>query len=511
MSRRPRTSESPWPHVLQLVRPHRWRVAALSLASFVGGLTEALFLVVVTRTALAVADGRDSTGLVAGRSASIGTSVAIECGLVMVRLTLALIGVVSSTMLSTRVGLTLRMRLAQAYLRSSWALQQSQPSGRLQQLVMVASGQSATVVTAFGQFMTAALNLTALVAVSVAVDPVSTVVVVAALMVLGAVMAPIRKRIRHRGRAAALASMGLATTVEELGALGLEMQTFGVQERFAERILGVSELDARTKQRASVVAGSLPVIYSSLAYLALVAGLAVAASAGVRELSSIGAVMLVMLRSLGYGQLLQTATAALNQFTPFLEQAERAAEEYEANRVGDGQVVPAQAAPVVFDRVEFGYRADHPVLRDVSFRIERGEVIGLIGPSGAGKTTLVQLLLGLREPTAGHVSVGGASLPSVDRSWWTRHTSFVPQEPLLFTGTVAENLRFFREWLDDDELRAAAKLAHIDQTIQNFPLGFETHLGERGSELSGGQRQRMSIARALAGSPSLLVLDEPTS
>jgi ABC-type multidrug transport system fused ATPase/permease subunit len=147
----------------------------------------------------------------------------------------------------------------------------------------------------------------------------------------------------------------------------------------------------------------------------------------------------------------------------------------------------------------------------VCFSIRRGEIIGIIGPSGAGKSTLVQLLLGLREPTSGSVFVNGVPLTDVDRSSWTRLVSFVPQDAHLSTGTVAANIRFFRDDIEVADIQGALDRANLSSDVDKLADGWKTHLGERGLQLSGGQRQRMSIARALAGKPQLLILDEPTS
>ncbi|MSV90237.1 MAG: ATP-binding cassette domain-containing protein, partial [Actinobacteria bacterium] len=150
-------------------------------------------------------------------------------------------------------------------------------------------------------------------------------------------------------------------------------------------------------------------------------------------------------------------------------------------------------------------------LKELTFLIKTGEVVGVVGPSGAGKSTLVQLLLGLREPTSGAIEIDGINLRDVDRASWNSRVAFVAQDATLFTGTVADNIRFFRSTVSDSDLRDAATQANLLNEIEHLPDGFDTFLGERGTRLSGGQRQRLSIARALAGRPEFLILDEPTS
>lgn len=500
-----------WTRVRRLVWPWRGRVVALVAVSFVSGLLEALFLVVVTRTALAVADDQERTGLLAGREFSVTVALIIAGVLLIARLAMTLIGVVASTSLDMNLSIGLRNDLAEAYLRSSWANQQNEPAGQLQQLLTSFVQGALGVVQSFTSTVTASLNLLALLVIAVLVDPVASLVVVAALFGLSTVLAPIRLRIRLRSRSAARVEREFASAVSELGQLGLEMQTFGVRDSFTRTIEELVTREARARRRAINLNGSLAPIYTSLAFGAVLLGLAVAAMVGVGELSAIGAVMLVMLRSLSYGQQLQTASGNLMRSLPFLEVLDGTLDRYRSRRATEGRTRLTTIGAIEARAVSFSYNGDRPALTDVSFRLEPGEIVGVIGPSGAGKSTLVQLLLGIREPTSGSITVHDVDLTDVDRNSWTDLVSFVAQEPHLITGTVAENIRFFRSDIDDDAIRSAARAANVLGDIELLPEGFATHLGERGSQLSGGQRQRMSIARALAGSPRLLILDEPTS
>jgi ABC-type multidrug transport system fused ATPase/permease subunit len=152
-----------------------------------------------------------------------------------------------------------------------------------------------------------------------------------------------------------------------------------------------------------------------------------------------------------------------------------------------------------------------PAIEDLTFALSRGEAIGIVGPSGAGKSTLVQLFLRLREPNSGQALVNEVPAYAFAFADWTRRFSYVAQEPHLVAGSVAENIAFFRDDIDREAVERAARAAHIHDEILAMSDGYDTWVGDDGRRLSGGQRQRVSIARALAGSPDVIVLDEPTS
>ncbi len=168
---------------------------------------------------------------------------------------------------------------------------------------------------------------------------------------------------------------------------------------------------------------------------------------------------------------------------------------------------------IEFKNVQFEYptRADIKVLNNVSFRINAGQKIAIVGPSGAGKSTIIQLLLRFYNLSGGEILVDGKNIADYNISEYRQHLSLVPQEVLLFGGTIRENILYGKPDATDAELNLAAKQSNCLEFINSFPEGFETVVGERGIKLSGGQRQRIAIARAILRNPSILLLDEATS
>lgn len=181
-------------------------------------------------------------------------------------------------------------------------------------------------------------------------------------------------------------------------------------------------------------------------------------------------------------------------------------------------LLPAPGAPsntlpgaITFDNVTFGYHPSRPILRECSFTIPAGRKTAIVGPSGCGKSTILRLLFRFYDPTHGRVNIDDQDIRTVDLRSLRAAIGVVPQETPLFNASIGHNIRYGRLSATDDEVRLAAQTAQIHDTIQRWPNGYETPVGERGMMISGGEKQRLAVARALLKEPSIFFFDEATS
>jgi ABC-type multidrug transport system fused ATPase/permease subunit len=496
------------------LRGNRARLAVLSSASLLGGFAEAAVLVVIARVAFAITQQDSSVTVSAGPvgpyDVSVPTLIALAAVASLVRLALNVVTAWEGSTITSRVLAHGRSTITRAFLHASWGFQSAERQGHLQELLTVHATYASRTMDSLVMLLVGALSLFALLVSAIVVNAVAAVVVGAAVVLLALIMRPLRGAVRSRSRATAAADVEFATSISEVTTIAQEIKIFDASPRIRDRVSRLIRKHRDALQRTRFLVQLVPGLYQGTALFFVVVALGVVYAVGFSRLSTLGAVVLILLRSLSFGQNIQTSYHGLNEGAPYLETLNLEQRRYEENAVDGGDQPVGRVGVIAFDNVGFAYQPGRPVLHDLSFEAQRGEVIGIVGPSGAGKSTLVQLLLRLRQPTSGRVLADGQDLRRLALAGWYQRVSFVPQEPRLFSGSVGENIRFFRDVTADDIVRAA-RLANIHDEIRSWPSGYATPVGERGGELSLGQRQRLCIARSLVGDPDVLVLDEPTS
>ncbi|MDP2586432.1 MAG: ABC transporter ATP-binding protein [Candidatus Komeilibacteria bacterium] len=224
------------------------------------------------------------------------------------------------------------------------------------------------------------------------------------------------------------------------------------------------------------------------------------------------AVVYLIQKMFQYIQQLQTAMHHLSESIPYLKSVLNYQQKADDNREEPGGEHAFKfEKSLEFKGVSFFYNPAAPVLDQLDFSVNKGEMVGLIGASGSGKTTISDLLLRLFNPSAGAVLLDGINAEEIKLKDWRFNIGYVSQDIFLVNDTIASNIKFYNEDVSDAQIHEAAKMANIDEFIQGLPEKYNTIVGERGTFLSGGQRQRIIIARVLARKPQLLILDEATS
>lgn len=505
------------------VSTYRWRTALMVILLLVGGLLEGVSVVtLIPLLESAAAPGAEPTeGIVAvihgvlrgvGVEPTLGALVALVIAGITLKAGFIYLAMRQVGFMVARVALDLRLRLVRALLAARWSYFGEQPTGRFANTI------GSEVVRSSAAFMEACIIVAGLLQVAVYVVIAGLISWQVSLVAIGTALIVLRglRRYISMGRSAGEEQTRLTKSLASRLVDALQgmkpMKAMAREELFWPLLESEAKGLNRAHRKNVVATQSLQLFHEPIVTLVLGLGLLGLLTFADRSFSAIVVLAFVFYRLMTHWNTLQmryqvlvTGESAFWSLWDQIEEAESAVEEHPGDRKPDGL-----RDEIFIKEVDFAY-GELQVLRKLSMRVPAGRITALIGRSGSGKTTIVDLVAGLQQPDSGNVHVDGVPMEEIDIKEWRRLLGYVPQEVFLFHDTVRRNITLGDDSISDARVEQALKDAGAWEFISREPEGIHAMVAPQGSAFSGGQRQRLAIARALVKRPALLILDEATT
>lgn len=498
------------PSLWHLLKGRRTAALAQTLTAFGEGLSEAATLVLIASLGLDFVENSGNPVVEVGPIGLGHSSASVWLvGLVLVRLLFALFSARLMTRAEVNISRNVRLSLLSSYVNSDSEARRELPRGTDQQALSVWPQQLGALC---GSLLAAGSNMVimaVMLMVAVITAPVASFLMALAVCLGIFLFLPIRRRIRRLSTEVLEAQSGLAKSLHEAGDLVAEAEIFGVKEHLRLRVTTFIDAEAHRRDKVTFSKAIISPLYTALVFLLVAVALVILFASRADNVARFGPVLLLIIRSVSYGQNIQRIGSIIASLRPLIERLRQVEGQLLNRRLLWGSEPLQRIESIRLHNVSYSYPESGRGVASISLSIGRGARIGLVGPSGGGKSTIVRLLLGELEPQAGQLLVNGVARELFMEQDFRRLVVGVPQFPHVVNFSLRENVKFFRSCVSDHDVTEALKMADLDQARD--PETGPSSLDLGGSSMSGGQTQRVGLARALAGDPELLILDEPTS